>query len=284
MRYEERQVRKILHPTGGFLSSFTHSLNTYAGCAFGRQTTGGAGCPYCYVRELPVAKFAEARWGDWVVGKVNAAECLDRELDFLRTNGAISSLRVFMGTSTDVYQGVETKLGITRQVLQVFSRYPEISALVVQTRSPLIERDLDLLQGMARRLWVSFTVETNDEQVRRALTPTSPSIERRWRTLEKLVKAGIRTQAAISPMLPNQPEAFARSLQSRCSRALVDTFWDGDGSGGRRTEALGMEALYARLGYSDWWSRDRHLELITVLKESLGPHRVVFSQEGFNAV
>ena len=35
----------------GFLGAFTHSLNPYMGCAFGK----GGGCPFCYVRALPVA-------------------------------------------------------------------------------------------------------------------------------------------------------------------------------------------------------------------------------------
>ena len=34
---EEIQSKSILNPTGGFLSTYTHSLNAYQGCAFGRE-------------------------------------------------------------------------------------------------------------------------------------------------------------------------------------------------------------------------------------------------------
>ena len=41
-------VKRALTPQkGGFLASgFTHTLNPYVGCTFGR-----VGCPFCYVRE-----------------------------------------------------------------------------------------------------------------------------------------------------------------------------------------------------------------------------------------
>src|SRR5206468_2634210 len=40
-------TRTILTPTGGFLLGFTHTLNPYRGCAFGRALCG----VYCYASE-----------------------------------------------------------------------------------------------------------------------------------------------------------------------------------------------------------------------------------------
>src|SRR5438093_354117 len=78
-----------------------------------------------------------------------------------------SRLRVFMSSATDPYQPAEARLRITRGLLDVFGRRP-IGRLVVQTRSPLVERDLDLLASMPFA-WLSMTVETDDDRVRRAL-------------------------------------------------------------------------------------------------------------------
>src|SRR5262245_13019463 len=204
MDIEQIQAKTALNPTGGFLVSYTHSLNAYQGCAFGRGS-----CPYCYVRAMPIQKFSGKQWGEWVKAKINAPELLIKELAAARRKGNFGKLRIFMSTATDPYQGLESKLKITRRLLEVFAASGDFGFLVVQTRSPLIERDLDLLQQLGSSVAVSFTIETNRDEVRRQITPASPSIERRLRTLEKLTGAGLRTQAAISPILPCDAEIFA---------------------------------------------------------------------------
>ena len=277
--YSEKLTRTLLNPTGGFLSSFTHSVNVYQGCAFGKGTTTGEGCPFCYVRAMPIAKYAPHKWGDWVTAKVNAPEILRRELEKHKAAGGLGQLRVFMSTATDPYQGVESRLKLTRAVLEVFREFPP-GLLVLQTRSPLIERDLDLLKELRDFLWISLTLETDDEAIRRMLTPTSPSVPRRLAALERLHNAGLRVQAAVSPMLPGDPARFAALLAPRCSRALVDTF-AGNGMGGKRTEALGVPAQLRRLGYGAWLEAGP-AALLGALRRTLGPERVVFSQEGFN--
>ncbi|MDQ3012041.1 MAG: hypothetical protein M3X11_15195 [Acidobacteriota bacterium] len=132
------------------------------------------------------------------------------------------------------------------------------------------------------RVWISFTIETNRDEVRRQITPASPSIERRLTTLERLMAAGLKTQAAISPVLPCDAEAFADLIAPRASRAVVDTLWQGDGASGRRSAELGMPELLRSLGYEDWLKEDAHVELMNALRQQMGAERVGFSQEGFN--
>jgi len=229
---------------------------------------------------MPIAKFAPHQWGDWVTAKTNAPDLLALELAKQKSAGRLDQLRIFMSTATDPYQGVESKLKLTRAVLEIFLEFP-VGLLVVQTRSPMIERDIDLLKDMRDFLWISITIETDDDAVRKTLTPTSPSVDRRLAVLERLHGAELRVQAAISPMLPCDPDRFAELLNPRCTRALVDTF-AGDGLGGKRTEALGVPALMRNLGYGDWLTNNQHEKLLDALKRTLGPDRVVFSQEGFN--
>ncbi len=274
---EEIQAKSILNPTGGFLASYTHSLNAYQGCAFGKNS-----CPYCYVRAMPVQRFSGRPWGEWVKAKINAPELLERELEAAKRKGLFGGLRIFMSTATDPYQGVEARLKLTRGILEVFAASGDFGFLVVQTRSPMIERDVDLLQQLESRVAVSFTIETNREEVRRQITPTSPSIERRLATLERLTCAGLKTQAAISPVLPCDAEIFADLIAARATRAVVDTLVDGDGAGGRRSAELGMPELLQSLGYEDWLRRDAHAPLLDALRERMGAERVGFSQEGFN--
>jgi DNA repair photolyase len=277
MRVEEIQSKSILNPTGGFLSTFTHSLNAYQGCAFGRN-----GCPYCYVRAMPIQRFAGAPWGEWVRAKTNSAELLRTELAKARRDGTFGSLRVFMSTATDPYQGLEARLKLTRAVLDIFEQSGEFGWLVVQTRSPLVERDIDLLKRLGRRVMVSVTVETDRDDVRRAITPTSPSVDRRLECLRRLSEAGIETQAAISPLLPCNVERLASLVASSANRAVVDTLVDGDGAGGRRSNELGMPGILEHAGYAGWMSSDTHVRLLDELRIRMGADRVGFSKDGFN--
>ncbi len=274
---EQVQAKSILNPTGGFLSSYTHSLNAYQGCAFGKGS-----CPYCYVRAMPIQKFSGKSWGEWVKAKVNAPELLERELESAKRKGTFGSLKIFMSTATDPYQGAESKLKITRKIIEVFASSGDFGFLVVQTRSPLIERDIDLLKKLSSRVYASLTIETNRDEVRKQITPTSPSIERRLITLDRLTSAGVKTQAAISPVLPCDPADFAELIAARAHRAVVDTLIDGDGAGGRRSIGLGMPELLRSLGYDDWMRPDAHLPLVEALRQKMGGENVDFSRQGFN--
>lgn len=155
---------RLLNPASGYLKGYTHTLNPYGGCVYG--------CSYCYVRRLPVALFEEQAWGRWVKVKENAPELLAKELKRAKAKGPVV---LFMSSSTDPYQPLEGKLKLTRRLLEVMASDPP-HFLFLQTRSPLVMRDLDLLTQLKNRLCVSITLETDREEVRRALTPTAPPL------------------------------------------------------------------------------------------------------------
>ncbi len=269
---EQVRCRTVLTPSSGFLQSYTHSLNPYMGCAFG---DGGCGV-YCYVAESPIGLHAGKPWGQWVKAKVNAAEALRHDLTQSRDT---ASLRIFMSSATDPYQPAEARVRITRSILEVFLEVP-IALLVVQTRSPLVERDFDLLSRMPFA-WLSMTVETDDDGVRRALTPTCPSIERRVKTMRLARERGVRVQAAVSPTLPHDHDRFAALLTESADRVVVDTFF-GDGSAGKRTGRRPLPRRFAELGFDDWRDTSSAERLHRTLVERMGPSRVGWSQDGFN--
>ncbi len=54
---------------------------------------------------------------------------------------------------------------------------------------------------------------TDDDEVRRVYEPNCASIERRLRTAEKLVEAGLAVRVCVSPMIPmRDPAGFGRRL------------------------------------------------------------------------
>jgi DNA repair photolyase len=277
--YIVSKATRALTPTGGFLSGFAYSLNPYVGCAFG----DAGGCPFCYVRALPIAKAVDGPWGRWVIAKSNLAQRLERELMALKAAGRLERVTVFMSSATDPYQGIERRLRLSRGALEVFARNP-VRRILLQTRSPMVERDIDVLVQLGECVLVSITLETDDDSVRRAITPTSPSVARRLRTARTLRSHGIFVQLAISPMMPNHPDRFAELAASAADRVIVDTYFDGDGSGGRRSRSLKMGELYTRLGYQEWFQPGAERVLMAAMKRRLGAERVLFSREGFSAV
>jgi hypothetical protein len=104
--------------------------------------------------------------------------------------------------------------------------------------------------------------------------------------VRRALAQGIFTQITVSPMLPSSP-TFAETLAHTVGeqgRVIVDTFLDGDGSGGRRSTRLGMDALLADAGFPGWFTRCREhaQELMQRLLSWLGPERVLWSAEGFS--
>ncbi len=278
-RFIEQDVNRALTPTGGFLRGFSFSLNPYIGCAFG----AAGGCPFCYVRALPVARTADGPWGSWVIAKRNLPARLEHELIALERCGRLARTTIFMSSATDPYQGLERRMRLSRAALALMAAHRP-HRLLLQTRSPMVERDLDLLLALGPNVIVSITLETDDEQVRRRLAPTSPSVARRATTARRLRAAGVFVQLAIAPMMPNCAHRFAELAASCADRVIIDTYLDGDGSGGKRSRALGIPQLYARLGYDGWFEAGAERDLVEAMKSRLGGERVLLSRAGFNAL
>ena len=126
-----------------------------------------------------------------------------------------------------------------------------------------------------------MTVETDDDDVRRALTPICPSIPRRFKAMRLARELGIRVQAAVSPTLPHDHDLFVDMLMENADRVVVDTFF-GDGSGGKRTGRRPLPARFAELGYGEWADISAADRLHETLAHQMGGDRVGWSQDGFN--
>jgi DNA repair photolyase len=264
-----REVARILTPTGGYLRDFTHTLQPYAGCEFS--------CAYCYVRELSVQRANPHRlpWSEWIAPKTNAAARLRGEAQ----RGIVAGARIFCSSATDPYTPMERRLEITRGCLEVLLEHPP-AFLLVQTRSPLIARDAELIARIPGSL-ASVTVTTDDDRVRRLLEPDSPSIATRIETLAALRAAGVRTQAAVSPLLPCDPARLARLLEPVADRVVVDDFFRGDGAGGRRSRAA-LERLRTA-GFAGWDEPGYADSAFEIFRGVFGAERFGVSAAGFAA-
>src|SRR5882757_8521893 len=89
-------------------------------------------------------------------------------------------LIVFSGI-TDCYQPLESKMRLTRGCLEVCTEYRNPVGII--TKSPVIERDIDLLQELTRvaRARVSVSIPFWDPVTAKAMEPIVTTPERRMK-------------------------------------------------------------------------------------------------------
>lgn len=178
------RVREALSRSG--LPDLDYALNPYMGCWHS--------CTYCYARLYTWYREAADSWGQVVVVKENIVEVLRREVK-RRSHGVVG-----VGTITDAYQPVEAVYKLTRESLKVlFSAGFHAS---IQTKNPLILRDLDLLVENKRYVDVGFTITTLNDQVARVIEPRAPPPRARAKALETIASHGIETWVFMGPIIP----------------------------------------------------------------------------------
>ncbi len=91
---------------------------------------------------------------------------------------------------------------MTRGLLEALCDYS--SPAGITTRSPLIVRDIDVLQQLSRkaRARVSISIATLDEALARDIEPTVAPPRQRLRAVRMLADAGIEVNVALAPVLP----------------------------------------------------------------------------------
>jgi len=240
----ESEARSILSPVSGFLAEagFTHSLTPARNCTFG--------CSYCYVPTMRVRgglrKEDWTHWGEFTTFKRNAAELLARSLRPDQT--------IYCSPLTDPYQPAESIRQIMPGILEAATASrPKV--FVIQTRGPLILRDISLLTALSRRttLRVSFSVTTDRDDVRRIFEPHCAPIEERWRVVRALSDAGIETSVTMAPILPCDPEALVERAMACSNGPLVaDPFHVRSVKPSGATTRAGAAAVCERHGWKEW--------------------------------
>jgi DNA repair photolyase len=171
---------------------FDRSINPYRGCEHG--------CIYCFARpshaylNLSPGLDFETR----LFFKQDAAALLEQEL-------AAAGYRcqpITIGANTDPYQPIEREYKVTRGVLEVLARCRHPATLI--TKNAMIERDIDLLAGMAadRLVKVYVSITTLSNELKRCMEPRTSSPAARLRTVRKLSEAGIPVGVLVAPVIP----------------------------------------------------------------------------------
>jgi DNA repair photolyase len=227
-------VRSVLNSPASTGMGFW-SINPYVGCEFG--------CTYCYARDThrwtmerrggraagqtgsnstpeeitaseqtappprrPAALPAWEAFEKEILVKTDVAEVLARTLKPAQVAGHT----LVIGTATDPYQPAERQFRLTRRILEVLRSYHGLSIGII-TKSPLITRDLDLLQALSQRHEVSINISlaTADRRLARRLELRSPIPEARLRALRRLTEGGVYAGLLVAPIIPGVTDDWA---------------------------------------------------------------------------
>lgn len=248
---ETINAKSLFSPANGFIrrGGFDWTCNPYVGCSFG--------CVYCYAMFLPQNRRPREDWGRWFQAKANAIELARKHAH------KVAGQALYLSSVTDPYLPAERSLQLTRGILEALLPYKP--RLLVQTRGPLVVRDLDLLKQFSA-VRVNFSIPTDCEEVRQAFEPKAPPLERRWAALEAIRAAGVPIGLCITPMLPlADPEAFIRRVtEFRPDVLVVQDFHNSGGSFGADTGAKARELLQRRA-----WGSDQYRAVVNGLAETM---------------
>jgi DNA repair photolyase len=166
-----------------------YSAYPYIGCQHG--------CAFCYCRERKYAPYADPEdFAHIIKAKQNAPELLRRALS------KVPADIMFTGD----YQPAERKFLLSLRMLEV-CRDLGFPVFVLE-RSPLVLRDMDLLQDINHRApsVVAFSILTTPDvpshaQVH-AIERLAPLPEKRFEAMARFAAAGLLTGTCLMPVLP----------------------------------------------------------------------------------
>ena len=200
MKIKEIQAKNILSKS----KVYDWTINPYVGCQHG--------CIYCYAKFMKRFSGHKENWGEFVDVKINAPELLNQEIKKKKKG------RVWISGVCDPYQPLEKKYELTKKCLEILQKnnWP----VVIQTKSPLVLRDLELLKKF-QEIEVGFTITTDDEEIRKIFELRTVPINERIETLDKLHQEGIKTFVMIAPLLP-KAESLVPKLKGKVDYVIID--------------------------------------------------------------
>lgn len=191
-RYIEQEGKSLVNKVDSPDVGMFYSMNPYQGCEHG--------CVYCYARNSHeyLGFSAGLDFERNIIVKKNAPELLRKYL--LRSQW--QCLPISLSGNTDCYQPAEKQYRITRRLLEVCQEFHQPVGII--TKNAGVLRDRDLLSAMGEKRLASVLVSINslDENLRRAMEPRTTTAGQRLKIIRELSKAGVRTGVMLGPMIP----------------------------------------------------------------------------------
>lgn len=260
-KIDYKNVSSILTKTSGFMKDYDFSINPYSGCSFG--------CTYCYAAFFVRDKEKTANWGYWVDVKENALELLKK-----KRKKPLENKTVYMSSVTDPYQPIDKHLELSREVLKELLEFHNVR-LVIQTRAPLVTRDIDLLKQF-KAVQVNMTITTDSEEVRKVFEPYCPSNKVRLKAIKEVHDSGVGACITMTPLLPvDNPRSFAVSLkETGIKKYIIQPFHSTKGRFVAGTRKAAMEIIEKFN-----WSDEEYQKVFKVIQDEIPD--IGIGQSGF---
>jgi len=160
----------------------------------------------------------DLRWGFYFAesGRNNFLNRLEKEIEKVKPKALIA-----IANSSDPYLGMEEKLKLTRHALKILVDY-DIRLMLI-TKSTLILRDSDILTKF-KKIVVSFTLTTLEENLAKRLEPYAPSPIARLTAMEKLarrISVVCRLDPLIYPLNTNKIKETIKELKQRGVKQII---------------------------------------------------------------
>lgn len=245
------QASGILTEAKGFMGAYDYTLNPYSGCSFG--------CNYCYAAFFSRSTIDKDNWGNWLRVKENALQLLVK-----KRKKPLIDKTIYMSSVTDPYQPIEKDLELTRSILKELVSYHKVR-LVIQTRSHLATRDIDLFKQF-EVIQVNMTITTDSEVVRKAFEPLCPSNKVRIKAIKEITEAGVPTCITMTPLLPveNVFNFTEELLATGVKKFIVQPFHQDKGKFIAGTGAEAMEQ-FKKMD----WNEARYEAAVKIFRQKL---------------
>ncbi len=217
------------------MSELNYIFNPYSGCLHG--------CLYCYAIDYSNNAIS-GNWGNTIYVKINIIDLLKKEIN--------KKIRGIVGISsiTDPYMAIEAQYRLTRNAIDIL--YKNGFYVTVQTKSPLILRDLDILHH--NNIDAGITVTTLNKKTSDLIEPYAPSPISRMNTLIKLKNNNIKTWLFLGPIIRNinddisNIEDIIKFAAEYNIRIIYDKYNNYNGS------SKYMENVNYLLSDNKWWN------------------------------
>ncbi len=181
-----------------------YTMNIYRGC--------GHGCVYCFAR----GEYYKIPDFDRVRSKKDALRIIRDDLRRKTKRGVIIT-----GSMSDPYNPFEDEYKLTRNALELINAFSFGVCFI--TKSPLILRDIDILQDIKTHspVSVNFTITCAEDEMSKRIEPNVAVSSERFEAIRELTENGIICGVMMDPILPyiNDTEENIRGVVRRAKDA-----------------------------------------------------------------
>lgn len=180
----------IYRPKGRALEYAPLACNLYMGCAHG--------CVYCYAPGC-VRRTMDS-WKNTIEARKNIIDSFTKDVIWLSENHPDNDKRrVLFCFLSDPYQPLEGELHITRECIEIASRYGVKIDVLTKGTYALVSQDFDLMKRAGVHLGV--TLGFIDDNKRKQWEPNASSVQDRLKILEDAHDKGIYTWVSLEPVI-----------------------------------------------------------------------------------